>query len=246
MRMRELRAFTGESLRNHHKMAWFRAWSLPVVWLMIKSVPDLLAAALILKTETSPAELFFGRNPLWIVFTILWHMLGFCILMPMLCGMCGWFSHRLGLGKVQHFFRNRKLFWKGVYFFGQIECIRFLVLFPFMLFCFLAGKCFSQCALIEEAGLWLFLSVQCIISAVWTGIYYLRFCTGLCAVPFLFLENTEIPALRAVITSRKILAGQHRKLFLIICTGLFLPHTVTMLILFLQIRIREYAQENPI
>ncbi len=241
MKIRELREFTRESLKYHQKTAWFMAFSCPAVWLIMKLIPDSMAAALIMQKKALPAEIFFSRDSFWTIFLLLWNLLEFCILVPMLCSVGGWFSERLGFSGKRY--RQGKFLLKSLWFFGKIQIIRFLMLMPFVLACVLISQTFQKCVFAEDAGIWLFLTVQCIAAAFWTGIYYLRFCVNLTAVPFLFLENPEISALKAVRLSGKILDGQFRKLFLILCTGGTLPRTVTMLILYLQIRIREYLQE---
>ena len=241
MKIRELREFTRESLKYHQKTAWFMAFSCPAVWLIMKLIPDSMAAALIMQKKALPAEIFFSRNIFWTTFLIFWNLLEFCILIPMLCSVGNWFSEQLGFSRR----RYRKFRIKSLWFFGKIQFIRFVVLMPFVLACVLSSQTFQKCAFAEDAGIWLFLTVQCIAAAFWTGIYYLRFCINLLAVPVLFLENPEIPALKAVKLSGKILDGQFRKIFLILCAGGTLPRTLTMLILYLQIRIREYFQEYP-
>lgn len=244
MKLQELRNFSRVSLRNCRRTAFFMAFSYPVVWLIMKAVPDYMAGALIFQTDTTPAEIFFSRNPFWRVFLILWNLLSFCILIPMLCSIGGWFSDKMGFEGKKRFFGNGKLYWKSLWFFGKIGIIRFLMLLPFMLACYLTGKAFAQAILVEEAGIWLFLMIQCFVLAFWMGLYYIRFCIGMSAVPFLFLDNPDIRALKAVSLSRRMLDGYHKKLFLILLTGITLPRAVSMLILFLQIRIREYFQEN--
>ena len=244
MKFRELRAFTKETLKANQKTAWFMAYSLPAVWLIMKLIPDSMAGVLIFQKQVLPKDVFFYHDHFWMLFMLLWNLLTFCILTPMLCAVCGWFSGQAGFGRVKYHFGYGKFYWKALYFFGKIQSIRFLMLFPFVLACYLTVRAFEKSALMEEAGIWLFLTVQCLIFAFWTGLYYLRFCVSLSAVPFLFLENPEISALKAVRLSGTMLSGCHRNLFLILGTGLTLPRIVTMLILFLQIRIREYLQEQ--
>ena len=244
MKLQELRRFAGNSLKGQQKTAWFMAFSYPAVWLIMKLIPDFMAGAMIFRKELFPADIFFSRDMFWTAFVMLWNLLRFCILTPMLCSICGWFSVRLGFSMKRHFFGKGKLFWKSLWFFGKIEAVRFLMLFPFMLFCSLAGNAFEKSAFSEDAGIWLFLTVQCLIFALWSGVFYLRFCVNLTAVPFLFLENPDSSALKAVKLSSRILEKNHGKLFLILLTGVALPRTVTMLILYLQIRIREFFQEQ--
>ncbi|MBR0485817.1 MAG: hypothetical protein IJJ69_13750 [Oscillospiraceae bacterium] len=244
MKLRELRTFSVESLKGQRKTAWFMAISYPAVWLIMKAIPDCMAGALILRKEAFPADIFFSHGMFWMAFVILWNVLRFCILTPMLCSICGWFSCRLGFGRKKQFFGSGKLYWKSLLFFGKIEIIRFLMLFPFAGFCWFAEEAFAKSVLSEDAGIWLFLTIQCIVGTFWTGIFYLRFCVNLLAVPFLFLENPEISAWKAVMLSGKILERKHHKLYLIFCTGLFPARTVMMMILYLQIRIREFFQEQ--
>ena len=244
MKLQELRNFSRESLRNYRRTAFFMAFSYPAVWLVMKAVPDCMAGALIFRTETTSAEIFFSRNPVWRLFLILWNLLSFCILIPMLCSIGGWFSDKLGFTGKKRFFGNGKLYWKSLWFFGKIEVIRFLMLLPFVTACYLTVKAFEQAVLVEDAGIWLFLMIQCFILAFWTGVYYIRFCIGLSAVPFLFIEHPKISTFRAVSLSRRMLDGYHRKLLMILLTGITLPRTVSMLILFLQIRIREYFNDK--
>jgi len=244
MKLQELRAFAGNTLHGRKKTAWFMAFSYPAVWLIVKAVPDLIAGALIFRKEMLPADIFFGRNRFWMLFLWFWNLLGFCILTPMLCTVCGWFSGKLGFSRRKYISKGGKFYRKALWFFGKLEAVRFLMLFPFVLFCRLAGKAFEKSALSEDAGIWLFLTVQCLIFALWSGAFYLRFCVNLTAVPFLFLENPDIPARKAVKLSGRILEKKKAKLFLILFTGFGLSRTVAMLILYLQIRIREYFQEQ--
>ena len=96
MKLQEISAFAGHSLKGQRKTAWFMAFSYPAVWLMMKTIPDLTAGALIFREEILPADIFFSRDMFWMAFIILWNLLNFCILTPMLCAVCGWFSEQLG------------------------------------------------------------------------------------------------------------------------------------------------------
>ncbi len=246
MKIQELRAFSGKILKTDRKTAWCMACSVPAVWLIMKLIPDSMAGMLIFRKQALPADVFFYRDNFWILFTLLWNMLTFCILTPMLCAVCGWFSEKAGFGKRKYHFSYGRFYWKSLWFFAKIQCIRFLILLPFVLACYLTVRAFGKAVFMEEAGFWLFLTIQCLVSAFWAGLYYLKFCISLCAVPFLFLENPDISAFRAVRLSENMLSGRYGKLFLIFGTGLTVPKTAAMLILFLQIRIREYLQEYQI
>lgn len=244
MKLRELRRFSVESVRDCRKTAWFMAFSYPIVWLILRGISDAVAGALIFQTETTPKEVLYSQNIFWALFSLLWNLITFCILMPMLCSICAWFSGKLGFSRSREFYAHGKQYWKCLWFFGQVEIIRFFMLFPCMLSFWLMTKFFWKASLMEEAGIWLFLTIQCFVLGIWTGVFYIRFCVSLSAVPLLFLEYPEMPAIRAVITSRKILEKRHRKLFQIVLTGWTLPNIINMLILFIQIRMKEYFQEK--
>ena len=216
----------------------------PAAVLMMKLIPDVTAFFMLKKTDITPEALFFGKNQTWVLFAVLWGMLRFCILTPLLCSVCSWFAHYLGLNARKQNFFQTGLFFRSLKFFGMTEFIRFLALSPFVSACLLTAYAFRRSTLTEEAGFWLFMMIQALAAAVWMGIFYIRFCVNLSAMPFLFLEDPSRPVLKSIRISWNLLRHQHGKLALILLTGVFLPYTVTMLMLFLQIRIREYFQEK--
>ena len=244
MMLRDLRKFSGEAFRYCRKTERSMAFSIPVVWLILKLVPDAMAGLLIFRTEITPKEVLFGENDFWALFGLLWNLLTFCMIIPMLCCVCAWFSEKLGFSRSREFSLKGKCYWKCLWFFGQVEIVRFFMLFPCVLSFWLMKKCFWKASFMAEAGIWLFLTIQCFVLGIWLGVFYIRFCVSLSAVPLLFLEYPDMPALKAVLTSGKILQRNHRKLFQIVFTGLTIPRITAMLILFLQIRMREYAQEK--
>ena len=247
MRMQELHQFTKESLNKYYKTAWGMALFCPMIWLVMKFIPDILSGIVIKITPTTTSEIFFGKNQIWVLFAFLWELLSFCIVIPVFCSACSWFNWLLGFGKKKlHVFQDRYFFWHSIRFFGIIELIKFLVLIPFVLACILTVYAFRKSALQDDAGLWLFATVQGIVACIWTAIYYIKFLISLFATPFLFLEKHNRSVLQAIRLSRKLLDGQYIKLFLILVSNLFLPNQITMLVLFLQIRIREYLQEQEV
>ncbi|MDE5792885.1 MAG: hypothetical protein K2H66_05085 [Oscillospiraceae bacterium] len=247
MRMQELHQFTKASVSKYHKTAWGMAWLCPMIWLVMKLIPDILSGLLLKLTPTTTSELFFGKIQLWVLFAFLWELLCFCVLIPVFCSVCSWFNWLLGFGKKKlHVFQDRYFFWHSMRFFGVIELIKFLILIPFVSACILTVYTFQKCTLQEDAGLWLFATVQGIAICIWTAIYYIKFLISLFATPFLFLEKPNRSVLQAISLSRKLLDKQYGKLFLILVSNLFLPNQITMLVLFLQIRIREYLQEQEV
>ncbi|MBD5142586.1 MAG: hypothetical protein HDT22_03110 [Ruminococcus sp.] len=247
MKMHELHQFTRESLSKYKKKAWGIALLCPVIWLGMRLIPDILSGLLLKLTPMKTSELFFGRNQFWVLFAFLWELLCFCVVIPVFCSVCSWFNWLLGFGKKKsHVFQDSYFFWHSMRFFGIIELIKFFVLIPFVLACVLTVYAFQKCTLQEDAGLWLFATVQGIAICIWTAIYYIKFLISLVATPFLFLEKPNRPVLQAVSFSRKLLDRQYIKLFFILVSNIFLPNLITMLVLFLQIRIREYLQEQDV
>lgn len=260
MKLQELRQFTRETIRRKPGKAWGIAMSLPAVWLSMELFPDLLAGMLWLKGLLTPESFCFSREPFWIGFLILWGMLRFCVITPVLCGVCSWFRSMLGFtGRIVRPFRDRHFFWDSLRFFGVIRILEFLSLFPLILSGMLTVGAFRESLHQEDAGFWLFLVMQCLCLCFWTTWYALKFRVSLLTVPLLFLESQEHPgesgicvrsarSVRAiwhtVRLSGKILEHQHGKLLLILLTNYQFRDFLAMLILFLEIRIREYFQEK--
>lgn len=245
MKIQELRQFARDSLHGNYKLAWGMALLYPVLWIVMEAVPDILAGMLWHANIMTSSELLFGKDWLWVLFAVLWEMLRFCIIIPVFCSACSWFSHLLGFGrKRMHVFRDRYFFWHSMRFFGMIEIMKFFVIFPLMLSGMVTVYAFQKSILQEDAGLWLFAVIQGIAVSIWIIIFYIKFCVSLLATPLLFLEKPDCPVFRTVGLSRKLLDGQYGKIFLILFSGLCLPNQVTMLLLFLQIRVREYLQEQ--
>lgn len=245
MKIQELRQFTRETVQRAPGKAWANTLLLPVVWMSMKLLPDLLFVFSWENHIMTSRELFFGSNPFWAAFLILWELLSFCILTPIVCGVCSWFSSMLGFRKKPvHAFRDRKIFWQGMRFFGTLEILKFFVVFPFVLACVLTVGAFRKSLLQEDAGFWLFLVVQCLCLCIWTAVFAIRFWISLLATPLLFLENPRCKVWQTVKLSGKILEHQYQKLGLIFISNYNFRNMFMMLVLFLQIRIREYLQEQ--
>lgn len=253
MKMQELRQFTRETIQRKPGKAWSIAMLLPVVWVSMELIPDLLSGILWINGLLTPDRFFFSREPFWIAFLILWNVLRFCIMTPVLCGVCSWFSSMLGFtGKIVRPFRDGRFFRNSLRFFGIIQILEFFSLFPFVFSCILTAGAFRESMKQEDAGFWLFLVVQCLCLCFWTAWLAVRFRVNLLASPLLFLEHPEnsadsvITVWQTVQLSARILEHQHGKLFAIFLTNYRFRDFLAMLILFLQIRIREYLQEQAI
>ena len=142
-------------------------------------------------------------------------------------------------------------------FFGMVSLLRWLLLTPCATLGILAYFALQKSMAMTESGILLFCAVQAITFLIWTVVFCIRFTVGLLAVPFLYLENPEISVFHAVRQSEKMLAGHHGTLFLLLLEYLplmlpivtipfVLPKVVTEVTLFLQIRMKEYAQEVSI
>ncbi len=253
MKMRELRQFTRETIQRRPGKAWGIALLLPAVWLGMELIPDVLSGILWMKGLLLPERFFFSREPFWIGFLILWEILRFCIMTPVLCGVCSWFSSMLGFtGKIVQPFRDCTFFWNSLRFFGMIRILEFFSLFPVIIACVLTVGAFQQSTMQDDAGFWLFLVIQCLCLCFWTAYFAIRFRVNLLATPLMFLEDpgrcvkSVVSVWKVIRLSGKILEHQHGKLLLILLTNYQFRDFLTMLILFLQIRIREYLQEYNI
>lgn len=256
MQYREMDEFTGKALQGKYPQAYAAALLYPSVMLLMKLFPCFLAAVLIACGRISPRALFFGKNYLWIIFSLLWGILRLCILTPVGCGMCSWFTRLYGLEtkfSETVFFRDARSFCRGVLYFAAVAFQRYLVLFPFVLSLCGAAACFRCSTLVADAGVWLFAALQCILAAFWSGLYYLHFCIGLAAVPFLYLSHPGSSPFRAVRESRRMMEGRclaFVRLLLrylpaalpVFTIPLLLPRLMGNCTLFLQISIREWEQ----
>ncbi len=126
---------------------------------------------------------------------ILWEIPIFCIMTAVICYVYDWLGKANGLAMHRI---DLQLWKKGLHFFGMLMLIRFLMLIPFMLTCLLTVQAFRQGILANDAGIWLFLTIQGMTAIFWTGVLYLKFCLDLLPVPFLFLENPDCSPWKAV------------------------------------------------
>lgn len=258
MQYRELYQYTGRALRGKYPQAYAAALLYPAAWLLLKLFPCFLAAVLVACGTLSPMELFFGKLPLWVAFSVLWEVLRFCILTPIGCGMCSWFTETLGLRPERMetvFFRDVRSFCKGMWYFAVVAFRRFLALLPFVLSAACAVFTFRCSMGLADGGLWLFAFVQCLLAAFWSILYYLYFCTNLLAVPFLYLSDPDGSPWQAVRNARCLMHGSRLallRLFLrdglagipLVTIPVLLPFWMSHYTLFIQIRLREWEQEN--
>ncbi|MEE5992573.1 MAG: hypothetical protein V3G42_04965 [Oscillospiraceae bacterium] len=258
MFFRELHEFSRHSLKGHYLGAFRTAVLCPIVETVTGIVPLILGAILIARKSMTPKALLMGNHTMWVIFGILWGILSFSALLPIRCGVWSWFTALLGMEKQKRkYFATTGEFFHAMYFFGMIALLRWLILTPCAVAGILAYFALQRSIAVTESGILLFIAIQAMMLLFWTMVFWVRFTIGLLAVPFLYLENPEISVFRAVRKSEKMLAGHHKKLFAlllgylplalpIVTIPFILPKIMTEVILFLQIRMKEYAQEELI
>ncbi len=257
MKFREIQSFTRCTLKKRYAATLTAALLYPALWLLLKLMPCFLAAVLIACDVMTPRALFLGGLPQWVVFTVLWELLAFGILTPVKCGVCSWMTDMLGFsgGGENCFFRSPGAYIRGILFFAGTALCRMLMLVPFVLSAGAAVLCFQQSLSEADGGWCLFLAAQAVCAAVWTGLMYLRYCVGTAAVPFLYLESPGCSPFRAVRQSLQLLGScqgmfwgillRYLPLMLPVVTIPFLlPYLMTNCILLIQIRIREWTQQQ--
>ncbi len=257
MQFREIQQFTRQTIKGRYMAAFTASLLYPALWLLLKLVPCFLAAVLLACRIMTPRELFLGSLPLWVCGSLLWELLSFCLLTPVKCGVCSWLTDVLGFdsGGENIFFRSFGAYCRGIAFFAGTALCRLLALLPFVLSAAGAVLSFRNSLSAEDGGLWLFLCIQSLCAAVWTGVFYLRFCVGMAAVPFLYLSDPKGSPFLAVRQSQRMLSGRHRALWgmllryvpvmaSVVTIPFLLPYFTMNCALFLQIRIHEWAQHQ--
>lgn len=249
---RELHHFSRKALQGHYGAAWAAVMLELLLRLGGWLVPAVIAALCIRRGTLSPAALF--TRPLWMLFTALWGILMFTIRIPVQCGIRSWFTSLTELespAQPRRFFPTAGRYFHALYFFGTAELIRSLAALPAVLAGTGALLLFRRSSGIAEGGLWLFAAVQALSAMCWAIWFYVRFSASLAAVPYLYLNDPHRGIFRTIRDSRRMLSGQHHRLFAVVlpyaaalpATGPFLlPQLMTDMTLFLQLRIREYEQ----
>lgn len=257
MTIREIQCFSRQAVKGHYAAVLTASLLCPALRLLLKLVPCFLAAVLVACGVMTQRELLLGGVPQWAVLTYLWELLSFCILTPVQCGVCSWMSDFLGLGSKEEdvFFRSAGAYCRGMAFFAGAALCRMLALLPFVLFAAGAVVSIRYGLAAADSGWHLFFCAQCICAAVWTGLRYLRFCVGMAAVPFLYLADPGMSPFRAVRQSQKLMRGRRRMLAAlwmrwlpmalpVVTIPFVLPYPMMNTTLLIQIRIREWIQEE--
>lgn len=257
MNFRELRAFTRKILKGKYCRILRVSLLYPSVQLFFRLVPCAAAAFLLRRGHFTARELFFGGVPAWFLFSMLWSVLRFCVLLPIRCGTWSWFTSLSGFSQTNGhgvFFRNSRSYLHGAWYFLCAELLRTAAALPSVLGLLGADIAFRACAGQADAGLELFLTAQCLCLAAAGAVYYLCFSIGTAALPFLFTEHPDSSPFADVRRSRSILKGHCMQLLRLLLGYLpaalpvvtipfLLPYLMTEYTLFLQICIREQEEE---
>lgn len=258
MNFRELFACTRRTIRGRYGRVLGISLLYPLAWLIFRIVPCILAGVLISQGRMTANMLIFGGMPLWTLFSVLWSVLRFGVLLPLCCGTWGRLTALTGLErKKTEGVRLRTLaaYLRAVYFYACVELQRTLLLLPIIAGLLGAGVFFRYSIDLPEGGFPLFLAAQCLCFAAACGLYYLRFSLGIAAVPFLWLEQPDASPFLAVRKSRDMLRGHYVYFILLIIAYLptmlpvvtipfMLPHFMVSCTLFLHIRMREWEQQE--
>ncbi len=258
MNFHELHACTGRILKGSRRQILRASLLYPAARLFFRIVPSAAAAFLLIGGHLTARELFFGGVPEWFLFSLLWSMLGFCVLLPIRCGTWSWFTSRSGLERTKGkrvFFRRAADYWQGAWYFFRAELLRTAAALPAALGLLGADMAFRAGIGRADAGFELFLTAQCLCLAAAGGVFYAAFCIGTAALPFLFTEHPDGSPFTDMQRSAAILRG-HRfqliRLFLgylpaaipVVTIPFLLPHMMMDYTLFIQICIREQEQED--
>lgn len=220
-------------------------------------VPKCLAAVLLHRGLLTAQQLFHPDGLYWQLLIGIWELASFAVCFPLQCGVCAWLTARLGLeeaGQQRVFFPNARAYWQGFAFFAGIRAFRTLAALPCLCSLWLCGLAFQKSAAATDGGLWLFLAVQCLFAAVWTLLWYLKICLAAAASTLWFLRGMHNP-MRALHASCAMLDGRCWRLFLLglpylpgiltlVGIPFLLPHLITNYVLLLQLRMREWLEEE--
>ncbi len=260
MNYRELFACTRRTIRGQYAQVLGISLLYPLAWLFFRLCPCILAAVLIMRGRMTSGMLIFGGMPLWMVFSMLWSVLRFSVLLPLRCGTYGRLTSLTGLerrmaGRTR--LKTIAVYLRAVWFFACIAFLRALVFLPVVLGLLGAGACFRYSIGMPDGSLPLFLAAQCLCFSAACSVYYLRFSLGIAAVPFLFLEQPQSSPFSAMRKSRAMLRGHYGYFVLLIAGYLpamlplvtipfLLPYFMVSCTLFLHVRMREWEQQSDV
>ena len=235
-----IRRFARNSLAGHYAHALYLTLLTAAAVLLRGMAP---AACVVCSGD--PRGLFLQRDPLWMLLRLGWGSAVLCLLLPLVRHSGRWFSARLGLAC------SPRGAWHAAGGLLLAEVLRLAAAAPAVL-CG-AGMLYAlrQAAAVPDGGLWLFAAVQAGAGMLWTGALYAGFCMDLTALPLWQLVHPQVPAWTAIRRTRDMLRGHRMAYFrrLLRAAGamllpVLLPYAAAELVLFLQLRMREYDAQK--
>ena len=177
-----------------------------------------MAPAACVVCSGDPRGLLLQRDPLWMLLRLGWGSAVLCLLLPLVRHSGRWFSARLGLACPRR---------------GALHAA--------------GGLLLAELLRLAAAAA----AVQAGAGMLWAGALYARFCMDLTALPLWQLVHPQVPAWTAIRRTRDMLRGHRMAYFrrLLRAAGamllpVLLPYAAAELVLFLQLRMREYDAQK--
>lgn len=256
MNLRELYACTHRTVGGNYLRLLGITLLYPCAWLLFRILPCILAGMLVLAGKFPARMLITGGIPLWVLFSVLWGILRFGVLLPLCCATCGRLTALTGLERGRRIrLKTVSSYLRAAWYFACVELLRIPALLPFVLGLVGAGVCLHRSVGLSEGGIPLFLAAQCLCAALGGLVFYIRFSLATAAVPFFRQEHPELSPLQAVRQSWEMLRGVRPQLLVhLLCCLLaslplvtipfVLPHCMVSSTLFVQVRMREWEQRG--
>ncbi len=161
MNLRELYACTRRTIRGQYARILGISLVYPMTWLFFRVFPVVLAGVLVMNGKLPARALVAGGVPLWLLFSVLWAILRFGVLLPLRCGTCGRLTALTGLerGRRTHL-KTASAYLRAAWYFACVELLRIPVLLPFMAGITGAGYFLHRSVGLAEGGMMIFLATQ--------------------------------------------------------------------------------------
>ena len=256
MNLRELYACTRRTLKGQYARILGISLVYPLAWAFFRVIPCVLAGVLVFQEKLSARTLVAGGVPLWLLFSVLWAILRFGVLLPLRCGTCGRLTALTGLERSRPVnLRSLSGYLRAAWYFACVELLRLPALLPFVLGIAGAGFFLQRSVGLAEGGAMLFLAAKCFCLALAGLLQYLRFSIEIAAVPFFWLEHPRLSPFAAVRHAREMLRSVYPSLLLhllccipavlpLVTIPFVLPYFTVSGTLFLQVRMREWEQQG--
>lgn len=251
MEFRSLHHFSRQSLKGRYFRALRASWFLGMLRLLYRFLPAGLAGLLIVRGNLT--SLCGGW--LWMSFLLLWTLFWEALLFPVRCALWRRFGAWLGLTAMRTCFRSVREYARAARLLLLAGLVRLTAVLPLTAAGVTAFRLLQKSTAVPQAGWYLFSAVQAAAVMFWAAVLYLRLTVSLLPMPVLCTEFPQESAATLIRRSFRLMAGHHRDVWSI--TLCYLPALVTLLpmpfllprlyadlTLFLQVRIRESAQNG--